>query len=121
MKFKFQLIAFLTIILGLSSPGFTDEEPNSEITSLEQLITATQKSLDEQKELLDLIKDYKESHQVFAQDSNNKKKASQMIEKAHLSYNFIQDHYLPHLFPSEFIKELKFFSQFASPTEISTP
>ena len=102
------VIIIAAIGLGLPLSASPQEEvDDAQITVLELLITATTRSLEQQQYLLSSIKEYKQAHTLFSQDANNKRKASEMIEKANSTHRLILESHLSHLFSPEFIKELQ--------------
>lgn len=109
--FPFALFSFLSFTTVFSI------EEDHEVETVQQLMRVTEQNLEDQKQLLAFLKDYKEKRFAYTQDKENREQAGLMVESAHTALQFIEEHHLNHLFTQEFLKELQFFEQFAKQTE----
>ena len=92
-----------------------------ELQTLDNLIAATQKSLDEQKKLREIFLDYQTFRVQCEQDPNDNDKLLKMVKVALRLHNAIQESHLTNNFDPEFIKELTLFSQIASKKGVPRP
>lgn len=94
---------------------FKSSNRSAELIVLDDLIEATEQSVDRQKELRKDIKAYQQQQQKFIKDMNDRTLASDLIQSAQDILKTIHDNHLEHLFSSEFIRELTFMSQLGNP------
>ena len=98
-----------------------NESYDPEIELTQNLIEITQENLHDQKQLLESILKFKETQKLFLNDTTNKQLASLMIEHASEALFFIEENSLHHIYSSDFLKEVLFFSKFNSVTDIARP
>lgn len=112
---KLFLIAalFSVTLLGAeeSDNSFLQED---ELLSIENMISATQKQLDLQKEIRALMEEFKSCRYLFMYEDHSKKYAARMVEIASTLLGKIQDHHLEHAFSSSYLKELAVFASIAT-------
>jgi hypothetical protein len=92
-----------------------------EIKALEQLIVATTKQLEAQKQLKELMLQFKKQREDFVQGNQTKSHASRMVRTARQIYEMITSNHLEHLFAKDYIEELSFFSSIAGKTAVTRP
>lgn len=116
---------FLSIFLLSSCQAFAALNPitmdipstnkiSEELSLLDDLIDVTEKNLVAQKQLRKDIFLYQQYKQRYLKDMENRNAAYEMVQIAHRILEEINANYLIHVFPSDFISELSFFSQIAS-------
>ncbi len=91
--------------------GFVQED---EIHSIENMIIATEKQLEMQKEIKALMEEFKNCRFLFMQEDHSKKHAARMIDVANTLLGKIQEHHLEYAFSSAYLKELAVFASIAS-------
>ncbi|HEY5235921.1 MAG TPA: hypothetical protein VIJ14_07070 [Rhabdochlamydiaceae bacterium] len=109
-KFFLEITLISTISLSLLSFSRDGEELNI----LDDLIATSERQIDLQKELRDLIIQFHTQQDLFYQGSDNDQKTKELASKmvstaAKILKNSEENHYL-HLFPPFFVEELKLFA-----------
>jgi len=93
--------------------------PNADaLESLEQSIACTQKTLESQKKLKELLFEYTALKKKFLKELSTKAEAWTMTNISLDMSKIIKQEHLEPLFPPEFLEELKVFSSFARKTSI---
>lgn len=82
-----------------------------ELEVMEELITATQKSLKSQKALFLSLVAFKEARASFIEDPTSRKRASDLVKAARMVQIELDQDHLAHLFSADFLSEIKFFNQ----------
>ncbi len=99
-------------------PLFGVEQNNSsnsnEAIMLKSLIEATQRSLEQQKALLEQVKKYQEMQQSYLQQPEDKDLLLQVAKSAQRLLENIQANHLTQAFEPDFLSELTLFSQVAA-------
>jgi hypothetical protein len=109
-------IALLTICLqvGAEAPP-TIKDPaaliGNEIARLDTLIQATEKSLEEQKQLRAQIVEYQKLQDRFLAKSEDNELLLKLVKSAHRTLNMIKSNNLTQTFDPDFIDELSVLSQ----------
>lgn len=85
-----------------------------ELAMLDDLISATQKSLEMQKELREQIKKYQEIQKEYAQNGDDNELLFRMVKHAQKIMGMINDNHLAQNFDPIFLSELNLFSEIAS-------
>ncbi len=115
----------LSAVDSLETPTIVIEEiaddQNRELEMMELLIASTKQNLITQEALLTHLASFKQSQQRFMEDNNDKQLAAVMIDEADCALNLIIEQHYEDLFQTEFLKELKFFSQFSAANEVLSP
>lgn len=126
MKYFFSLLAVLCVTLPLLAddairPMTTDLPRTSnpslrlkETALLDHLIEATAQNLESQKQLKQLLQDYLQLQQQYAQNTQDKQLSFRMVKKAHELLEKIQEQHLTQAFDQEMLSELTFFSNIAT-------
>lgn len=112
----------LFIIANLNSveslPNLKETEPAlvvaNEMKRLNNLISITEKNLENQKKLKQLFLDYQQQQVNYLQNSQDKEVTLQMVKTAYLLLEGIKANHLIQTFDTEFISQLTFFSQFVA-------
>lgn len=86
----------------------------TELTRLDTLIQATEKSLEGQKQLRLYIVEYQKAHEQFLKKPNDNDVLYKVIKAAHRTLQSIKDNNLTQNFDTDFIDELTVLSQPAS-------
>ena len=94
---------------------------NDEVKIIDQLIFSTQKQLEDEKKLRELMLQFKDQIEEFVQGKQTKTHASQMVRTARQIYEMISANHIEHLFPKDYLDELTFFSSIAGKNGISKP
>lgn len=94
---------------------------NSELSRLDDLIAATQKGLDQQKALRDVLVKYQEAQKTYLSSGEDTEYLYQMIVLAHRAQKIIQDNHLSQVFSQDFLNELNLFAQMANKRGIPKP
>lgn len=94
---------------------------NDEVKVAEQLIIATSRQLETQKQMKELMLQFKKQREEFIQGNQTKSHAGRMVRTARQIYEMISSNHLEHLFAKEYLDELLFFSSIAGKTAITKP
>ncbi len=94
---------------ALSNPAAADE-----LTILDGLIKRTQKQLETQSKLKDLMIQFKVQKKVFIQGNQSKQHSFDMVKTASKILDILSDEQLRHLFSTEYLEELALFSSIAN-------
>jgi hypothetical protein len=94
---------------------------NDEIKVTDQLITATSRQLETQKQMRELMIQFKKQREEFIQGNQTKSHASRMVRTARQIYEIISSNHLEHLFAKDYLDELTFFSSIAGKTAVTKP
>ncbi|MBA3815152.1 MAG: hypothetical protein H0X29_01260 [Parachlamydiaceae bacterium] len=93
----------------------------NELSRIDNLIEATQQSLEDQKQLREKIVEYQKIQESYLLHPKDNELLFRMIKSAYATLKSIQDNHLEHNFDPEFISELKVFAQVASKRGIPKP
>jgi hypothetical protein len=85
-----------------------------ELQRLNNLISITEKNLENQKALKELFLEYQKQQVNYLQNSDDKEATLRMVKSAHRLLESIKANHLLETFDTEFISQLTFFSQFAT-------
>jgi hypothetical protein len=92
-----------------------------EIKIIDQLITATTAQLQKEKQLKELMLQFKKERETFVQGTQTRAHAGRMVRTARQIYELITANHLDHLFAEDYLDELTFFSSIAGKTAVSRP
>lgn len=126
---------FIFFILALSvSASFIHSAPSSslpleeshslisdQLAKLDLLIRATEQSLEGEKKLREMIKEYKKIEALFLQHPEDNDVLFTMVKQAFKVLEMIKETHLLHAFDAEFIDELTVLAQAASKRGIPKP
>lgn len=93
----------------------------NELSRLENLIQATQQSLEGQKQLREKIVEYQKIQDSYSLHPKDNEILFRMIKSAYGTLHIIQENHLEHAFDPEFISELKVLAQVASKRGVPKP
>lgn len=125
--FKHLIIAsFVLSALPLSAAapaGIKDPEAliGNELSRLEDLIQATQLSLEAQKKLKGEIIDYQKVQEQFLASPKDNELLMKVVKSAHKTLRTIKDNHLENMFDADFINELTILSQPAAKRGVPKP
>ena len=88
---------------------------------LDQLIIATEKALQKQKEVRSLLVQYKLAEQEAIKNSDDAKRVAKLIFLGNQVYTLIKDAHLGDYFSPQFIEELKTLSEIGEKQQIPSP
>lgn len=88
---------------------------------LDQIIETTQKSLEGQHSLKNLIIEYQTLQQQYLKNDQDREMLFRMVKTAHHVLEGIKENHLLHLFHGDFLSELTLFSQIAAKKGIPKP
>jgi hypothetical protein len=94
---------------------------DDEVKVIDQLITATARELETQKQMKELMLQFKRQREEFIQGNQTKTHAGKMVRTARQIYELITSHHLEHLFAKDYLDELTFFSSIAGKTAVTRP
>jgi len=94
---------------------------SDELSMLDHLIGATEQSLQNERQLRQLIINYQELQEKYLHNTQDTEQLFQLVKTAHHVLNNIEENHLTHLFSSEFINELKLLSQIAKKRGVPKP
>ena len=122
----FFLAIFLSVISsvrGADSPPIIDPEEvvANEIARLDQLIEATQRSLEQQRKLREMIRQYQQIQTKYLNDSEDNELLYQLIKSAYAILENIKAQHLETAFEPEFLSELSVLSKPALKSGIPKP
>jgi hypothetical protein len=92
-----------------------------EIKVIEQLISATTRQLETQKQMKELMMQFNKQREEFIQGNQTKSHAGKMVRTARQIYEMITSNHLEHLFAKDYLDELTFFSSIAGKTAMTRP
>lgn len=94
---------------------------SDEINMIDQLISTTQHQLETQKQIKNLMLQFKKQREEFVQGNQTRAHAGKMVRTARQIYEMITSNHMEHLFAKDYIDELTFFSSIAGKTALSRP
>lgn len=115
------LIPILLIPLSLIFSENAQKEDENEIVTVEKLIVLTSQELEAQKRLKEIMQQFGRLKQQFTQGDESPSHAGKMVRMARQIYQMIEAHHLDHLFSSEYLEELAFFTSISSKEGIRKP
>ncbi len=89
-----------------------------EIEAIDQAISASEKRLDAQRQIKNLIIELGRLEDGVVKAENPKSQASRMVVQAEKILTMIQNEHLESLFSSAYLEELRFYSSFARKTHL---
>lgn len=92
-----------------------------EIKRIDQLIQNTELQLERQRQMRELMIQFKKQRDEFVQGNQTKQHAGKMVRTARQIYEMINANHLEHLFAKDYMDELQFFSSIAGKTAVSRP
>jgi hypothetical protein len=92
--------------------------PLDGVEALEQSIERTQKNIDIQQKLKEMLVNLKELKKRFVKEETSKEEAWKMVKISSNALQLIESEHLEHLFAVEFIEELKILSSYAKKTSV---
>jgi hypothetical protein len=92
-----------------------------EVKVIEQLISASSRQLETQKQMRELMLQFKKQREEFIQGNQTKSHAGRMVRTARQIYELITSNHLEHLFAKDYLDELTFFSSIAGKTAVQRP
>ena len=92
-----------------------------ELKIVEQLIIATSTQLNAQKQMKELMLQFKKQRETFIQGDQTKAHAGRMVRTARQIYEMISANHLEHLFAKDYLDELTFFASIAGKTAVNRP
>ena len=98
----------LSLLLTLAFFPLKAEEA---VDIVKHLIDTSEKSLDDQRRLLTHLEEFYRARDLFVTDSNNSKAGAALVRSAMRINKELNEEHLSHLFPSEFLEEVRFFNQ----------
>jgi hypothetical protein len=104
-------------LLTLSTAILFAEEmprPKSHANHIDHLIAATERKLEQQKELKQLMETFNFQQEEFFRGNQSKTHAAKMIHSAERILNLIRELHLAHLFSLTYLEELTLFSSLAT-------
>lgn len=84
---------------------------NSQLSQLDDLIVATQRSIDQLKILRDLISNFQETQKAYLNSSDDVDLLIKMIKIAKRAQDIIIENHLSYAFDTEFLNEINVFAQ----------
>ncbi len=94
---------------------------DDEIKIVEELIVATTAQLEAEKQLKELMLQFKMYREDFVQGDQSRSKAGRLVRTARQIYEMIAANHLEHLFAKDYLDELTFFSSIAGKTAVTRP
>jgi len=94
---------------------------NDEMKIIDQMISATSRQLEMQKQMKELMMQFKKQREEFIQGNQTKSHAGKMVRTARQIYEMITSNHLEHLFAKDYLDELTFFSSIAGKAAVTRP
>ena len=94
-----------------SIPTSQSAEPKDEIARLDQLIAGTEQSLKKEKELREILVEYKKAEVIAIKNPNDTDNLLKLVSLAKKAHQMIMDTSLDDYFAPQFLEELKKLSQ----------
>ncbi|MGC1878515.1 MAG: hypothetical protein WA347_08040 [Rhabdochlamydiaceae bacterium] len=92
-----------------------------ELKVIQQLIDATTRQLETQKQVKELMLQFNRQREEFIQGNQTKSHAGKMVRTARQIYEMITSNHIEHLFAKDYLDELTFFSSIAGKTAMTRP
>ena len=92
-----------------------------EVKTIDQLIVATTQQLESQKQLKELMLQFKKQREEFVQGNQTKSHAGRMVRTARQIYEMITLNHIEHLFAKDYLDELSFFASIAGKSSVKRP
>lgn len=92
-----------------------------EVKTIDQLISATTQQLEAQKQIKELMLQFKKLREEFVLGNQSKSHTSRMVRGARQIYEMITANHIEHLFAKDYLDELTFFSSIAGKTAVTRP
>jgi hypothetical protein len=92
-----------------------------ELKVIQQLIDATTRQLETQKQVKELMLQFNKQREEFIQGNQTKSHAGKMVRTARQIYEMITSNHIEHLFAKDYLDELTFFSSIAGKTAMTRP
>lgn len=89
-----------------------------ELAVMGHLMENTSQQLEVQKQMHQLMRDFRDQKDAFAAGNQTKSHAARMVRTARQIYESITAHHLEYLFSKEYLEELLFFSSIAGKNRI---
>ncbi len=135
---RMKQVVFFVLLCALSSLGASPNRPiiippsslvstdithagEDEVAVVTRLIQTTAEQLTTEQHLKELMISFKQERESFAAGDYSKKRASQMVRYARDILQIITDLHVQHLFPNEYLEEIKVFTSIASKNHIKKP
>ena len=100
---------------------YTPMSTEDEIKIVELLIETTQKQIDSQKHLKELMFHFQKQREGFVQGNQTKSHSARMVRTARQIYEMIAASHIEHLFAKDYLDELSFFSSIAGKSALIHP
>lgn len=114
------VLLFCLCVFGVD--GFALERgAKDDLAALDQLIVATEKALQRQKDLRVLLVQYKQAEQEAIKNSDDAKSVAKLITLGKEVYTAIKTAYLEDYFSPQFIEELKTLAEIGDKKQIPSP
>lgn len=94
---------------------------NDEMKIIDQMIVVTTRQLEMQKQMKELMMQFKKQREEFIQGNQTKSHAGKMVRTARQIYEMITSNHFEHLFAKEYLDELTFFASIAGKTAVTRP
>ncbi len=102
---------FTLILIAFSSFAYAAQDPQDELAKVDLLIDATQENLARLKSLRTLIVEYKQAEIKAVKDPKDSDNLLKLVNDARKIQDIITESQLQDYFSSQFIEEIKKFSQ----------
>lgn len=109
---------FLIIFLFTASPLYC-VSPYDEIELIQELVGTTKKNLIEQEKLLKILKDFQEARSAFISNPSSGKLAAKLVRVSANLKNKVEEEHLEHLFSTDLLTEVQFFTKVGQMQNIS--
>ncbi|HEY2810019.1 MAG TPA: hypothetical protein VGJ00_01310 [Rhabdochlamydiaceae bacterium] len=96
-------------------------QEKDEVKVIDSLMESTHQQLEVQKQMRQLMCDFRKQKEAFAKGNQTKAHASLMVRTARQVYESIQGHHLEYLFSQDYLDELLFFSSIAGKNRVKAP
>ena len=95
--------------------------PKDEVSAVEELISVTKDKLAEEEKLKKLLLDFRLCRAQFSHNSESKELAFKLVSTARKILEIVKNEHLEHLFPSDYLEEITFFSSIAAKNQPARP
>jgi predicted ABC-type ATPase len=98
--------------------SISDED---EVAAMNHLLENTSHQMEVQRQMRQLMLDFRRQKEEFVQGNQTKSHAAQMVRTARQIYESVTAHHLQYLFSQEYLEELLFFSSIAGKNRVKSP
>lgn len=122
---SFVAVTHHAVAIQVPQSSLMEREPSlnaeDEIAAMNHLLDNTSHQLEIQKQMRQLMEDFRRQKEEFIQGNETKSHVAKMVRTARQIYESITAYHLQYLFSQEYLEELLFFSSIAGKNKVKSP